>query len=436
LDWSPDGKSLLSSDTTGESPFPSLVAIAVASGEKHFLTHGSLDSGDVDAKYSWDGKTVAFRRCLGSAVDDIYAMPATGGAAQRLTHDIRRIRGLAWSSDGRSLIVASNRVSALTSLWRVFLDGQPPAELTTPVVHASAPAVARSVKRLAFVSEINDVNIWRAPVDGSVAPTQVIASTYLDSGPDISPDGTRIAFRTDRTGSNEIWIADSDGRDPRQLTHFGGPLAGCPRWSPDGRWLAFDSRASGTADIYELRVEDRVLKRLTQSNADSVVPSWSHDGKFIYFTSNRTGSQQIWKTPATGGTEVQITTGGGFGAVESADGRTLYYVKDLGKTSIWRMPVSGGPATEVIDSTGPRLWGYWSVSTHYLTFLRRPSPSVEHAEILQLDLVTRRIRHIGATGRAPEFGTKGFAVSPDERWMLYAQHDVYQTSIILADTFQ
>jgi Tol biopolymer transport system component len=129
-------------------------------------------------------------------------MPAAGGAPRRLTNDLRRIRGLAWSSEGRSLIVASNRASALTSLWRVFLNGQLAIELTTPVVHASGPVVARGATRLAFVSEINDVNIWKAPVSGSTPPVQVVASTYLDSSPDISSDGVRIAFRSDRTGSN------------------------------------------------------------------------------------------------------------------------------------------------------------------------------------------------------------------------------------------
>lgn len=433
LDWSPDGKFLLGADTTGESHSPSLTIISVVSGEKTFLTRAPPQAADVDARYSWDGNTIAFRRCIGSSVDDIYVMPATGGRARRLTNDLRRIRGLTWSSEGRSLIVASNRASALTSLWRIFLDSRPAVELTTPVVHASAPAVARDVKRLAFVSEVNDVNIWKAPVNGSAPPVQVVASTYLDSSPDISSDGARIAFRSDRTGSNEIWVADSDGRNPRQLTHFGGALTGCPRWSPDGRWLAFDSRASGSAEIYKLRLDNGTLTRLTESHSDDIVPSWSHDGQFIYFASNRTGSEQIWKIPAPGGTETQITSGGGFGGMESVDGRTLYYVKDLGKTSIWRMPVAGGPSTEVIEAMGPRLWGYWSVSEHYLTFFHLASLDTGKADILQLDLATKIVRRLATTERAVESGTKGFSISRDEQWIFYAQHDVYQTSIMLAD---
>jgi Tol biopolymer transport system component/DNA-binding winged helix-turn-helix (wHTH) protein len=433
LDWSPDGKFLLSSDTTGPTQFPRLVRISVATAMKTFVTDPPARIADVDAHYSPDGRAIAFRRCIGSSVDDIYIVPATGGQARRITNDLRRIRGLTWSSEGQSLIVASNRASALTSLWRVFPNGRPAVELTTPVVHASAPAVARGVKRLAFVSEVNDVNIWKAAVDGSARPAQVVASTYLDSGPDVSADGKRLAFRSDRTGSNEIWIADSDGNNARQITHFGGALTGCPRWSPDGQWLAFDSRLSGTAEIYKVRLEDGTVKRLTESHSDNVVPSWSNDGQSLYFTSNRSGSEQIWKMPSDGGSETQVTTDGGFAGVESTDGKTLYYVKDLGMTSIWRMPAGGGTATEVIPAMGPRLWGYWAVSEHFLTFFRLASPVAGNAEILQLNLSTQKVRHLAITDRAVESGTKGFSISRDEKWIFYAQHDVYQTNIMLAD---
>ena len=141
----------------------------------------------------------------------------------------------------------------------------------------------------------------------------------------------------------------------------------------------------------------------------------------------------MWKILATGGAETQITPNGGFGGVESVDGRTIYYVRDLAKTSIWRMPVDGGPSTEVIDAMGPRLWGYWSLSQHYLTFLHLASLEAGNAEILQLNLATHRVRRIGNTERAVESGTKGLSISRDEQWIFYAQHDVYQTNIMLAD---
>src|SRR4051794_33456596 len=83
---------------------------------------------------------------------------------------------------------------------------------------------------------------WRmSTVDDSPA-AQSISSTD-DYHPQYSPDGSKIAFASRRSGKEEIWVVNSDGSSPVQLTSFNGPATGCPRWSADGKSLAFDSRA-------------------------------------------------------------------------------------------------------------------------------------------------------------------------------------------------
>ena len=95
----------------------------------------------------------------------------------------------------------------------------------------------------------------------------MIGSTRTQNSPQFSPDGKSIAFASERSGSPEIWMCDSEGRNPIQLTSFGGPEAGTPRWSPDGKELAFDSHAKGDADIYLLSVEGGVPRRITFDNS-------------------------------------------------------------------------------------------------------------------------------------------------------------------------
>src|SRR5690606_19433174 len=116
-----------------------------------------------------------------------------------------------------------------------------------------------------------------------------IASTRWDMSPQYAPDGTRIAFVSNRSGSYEIWVAGADGQGAVALTAFGGPIVGAPRWSHDGTALAFDARTDGNADVYVVDVAGGRPRRLTADPADDVAPSWSHDGRWIYFSASRSG---------------------------------------------------------------------------------------------------------------------------------------------------
>src|SRR4029077_7565161 len=86
-----------------------------------------------------------------------------------------------------------------------------------------------------------------------------------------SSDRKRIAFVSDRSGSREVWMCDSDGLNPVQLTNFGGSHTGSPRWSPDGRQLVFDSRPAGLSSIYVISAAGGSPRRLTDENSEDVL---------------------------------------------------------------------------------------------------------------------------------------------------------------------
>src|SRR5207248_6928620 len=137
------------------------------------------------------------------------------------------VRGIAWTPDGRELIVSSSRARIRQALWRFPFGGSPVA-LTDGIQHAVYPSVSADGK-LAFSMKMDDTNVWRTKLTrGSAAGpgSAWLASSALDSSPQFSPDGTQVAFRSSRSGPSEIWIAASDGRSPRRLTHFDGPLTG------------------------------------------------------------------------------------------------------------------------------------------------------------------------------------------------------------------
>jgi Tol biopolymer transport system component len=196
-------------------------------------------------------------------------------------------------------------------------------------------------------------------------------------------------------------------------------MTGSPQWSPDSRSLSFDSRVSGRADIYVVDIFGGLPARMTNgiaNNSDNVVPSWSHDGQSLYFSSNRTGEWQIWRRSLSGATEAQVTTHGGFNGTESQEGSYLYYVHDGDKTSIWRLSLRDGREEQVLEALDPGMWGTWTINKNRLF------------DIFRMDLST------GATetlGRIQNVVNGGISISPDGRWMTFAQNDGNRSSSIM-----
>src|SRR5439155_7459649 len=185
-------------------------------------------------------------------------------------------------------------------------------------------------------------NIWRIDLTGPdrkpSTPTQFIASTQAELYPAYSPDGQKIAFMSERGGTAEIWVCNSDGTNAVQLTSLGGYAVYGPRWSWDGKNIAFTAVERGMKeDLYVISTTGGVARRLTTHPAEDKWPYWSHDGKWIYFASTRTGREEIWRMPSSGGEAIQITRASGDAPQESSDGRFLYFMKGWpDAVSVWK----------------------------------------------------------------------------------------------------
>ena len=274
------------------------------------------------------------------------------GEPRRITRQGLSIGELTWSPDGSSLVYAAG--DSLVSgdfFWRVETSGSGlPQRLDMAGARVSSPAFDDSGKRLLYSRNLDDVDL-RSFREGRGAEA-IAVSTAVESNPQFSPDGKRIAFESNRNGSEEIWLANADGTQPTQLTNRVGRFQGTPRWSPDGRQIAFDSQGQdGRWDIFVIEASGGQSRRLTTEPSDEFIPSWSRDGKWIYFCSLRTGREEIWRVPSTGGRQERVSINGGHVAFESMDGKNLYYSRSASSdAALIVRPVSGGPETEVSAS--------------------------------------------------------------------------------------
>jgi len=436
LDWSPDGKLLAVTDWIApQAPF-SIYLISKETGEKNRLTAPPAQSlGDGGLAFSPDGKTLAFIRTVGIGCDDIYLASVGGGEAKRLTSDNRWIHGLAWTSDGREIVFSSNRGRTF-GLWSIPVSGGAPKPFGAGGQNVFHPAVARGRNHLAYVQELMDSNLWRMGVSSSTGrgnpPIRLISSTQLESSPQYSPDGKKIVFASERSGSSEIWICNSDGSAPVQLTSFGGAGVGTPRWSSDGSRIAFDSTQAGQTDIYVVNAEGGLVRRLIEDASMDVRPSWSRDGRWIYFGSNRNGSWQVWKIPAEGGQAAQVTKQGGREAIESPDGKFVYYFKSSGGSQgVWRVLVEGGAETRVLDQVSQ---GHWAILDQGIYFAK---PQAKSGPAIQFfSFATQQVTQVAVLEKRLIQGPPALAVSPDGRWILYAQLDQSGSDVMLVENFR
>jgi Tol biopolymer transport system component len=434
MDWSRDGLSLAVADKNSpEEPFR-IVLVTVATGEKRPLTAPPAKTiGDTSPVFSPDGKSISFIRAPSSGVTDLYVMPLAGGEPKRLTFDNRSMLGQAWTADSRAIVFCSNRTGNFY-LWRVPVSGGLPERMPGIGENASDPWFSPDGRKLAYSQFSMDANIWRLEWRrAGSAPRKLISSTQYDSSPQYSPDGARVAFRSNRSGNHDIWVADSAGENAFRLTNFGGPLTGTPRWSPDSRRVAFDTRPAGQADIYIIEARaGAVPRRLTAETSEDVVPSWSLEGRWVYFASNRGGVWQVWKAPSDGGPAVQVTTKGGFAAFESPDRKYLYYAKGRGLAGLWRVLLEGGEEKPVLETLKPGFWGYWAILRGGIPFMDIPTDT-NAPGLYHYNLETGRISLIATVDKPPAIADSAFAVSPDERYILYTQVDQSGSDIMIAE---
>ncbi len=171
-------------------------------------------------------------------------------------------------------------------------------------------------------------------------------SQFDESQPAFSPDGSRIAFRSERDGGG-IFVMGATGESVRRLTDF------CyfPAWSPDGKEIACstvsprrpDVREVMSSQIFAIDVESGARRLLSGKMLDAVQPSWSPDGRRIAFWGVREGARDIFTVSRDGGEVAALTADEAldWSAAWAPDGKYVYFSSDRGGAmNIWRVPVS------------------------------------------------------------------------------------------------
>ena len=427
--WAPDGKSIVIVDTSAKPP--AIAMVSVESGEKKMLTTADPKSiGDSWPLVSPDGQWLAFLRAENISTGDWFRLPwgaAPSTTPTRITNThLAYNNGGAWTADSKELVISAT--SGI--IYRAAItDAATPAPITNLGADIYSPSIARQGARLAFQLSYSDENLWLADLQHpDLPPQRTIASTRRELQPDYSPDGSKVAFTSNRSGELEVWIAGADGSNPVQLTTQGArPTA--PRWSPDGRRIAFAKRPGGNTDVYVVDAQGGAPKRLTTSPGNDASAYWSRDGRWIYFGSNRTGRNEVWKIASDGSSpEAQLTHHGGWRSGESPDGQTLYYQK-LDLPGTFKMPVGGGDEQKVLDTPNGAMW---HVTGNSIFWTGRDRNDGLH----RFDLATAKDSVVLKLPPETARGNSNFGVTSDGRWVVFVRTDQQISDLMLVENFK
>ena len=333
IDWTADGQALLSGGHEDGAGMLSLVDLQTGHVLPLPYDH---PPGAVDAmpRAAPDGERVLFRRTVGDEVASVCVLDLATGAVTTLATETAMLIGLDWLPDG-GVVYGSVQVGE-TTLYRLASAAGGAEPIPFPV--SGAGMIARlDVAGGALVFERWDVEIglfsFSLARPGVLTP--FAPSTVFDAYPQIAPDGRRVAFVSERSGTPQVWVAERDGSRARQATSLPGVAYSAPRWSPDGQRLAFAATDEAGADLYVIDREGAAPRRLPRPGSNEVHPAWSADGRWVYASSDRSGQPEIWRFPASGDGGEALSTGGALLARPAPDGRYLYLMRP-GRPGLWR----------------------------------------------------------------------------------------------------
>ena len=233
-------------------------------------------------------------------------------------------------------------------------------------------------------------DIYTLPITGGT-PKRITEGLTWDVHPRFSPDGTRIAFTSDRGGGDNIWVMNADGGDKRQVTKEDFRLLNQPTWSPDGRFIAAKKhfttgRSLGTGEIWLYHVSGgggvQVVERANEALQKELgEPVFAADGSAIYYTRNTTPGNVFEYAQdsqagifaierhdlATG--EVTTAVSGYGGAVRPApspDGKELAFVRrDKDQSQLWIKDLVSGRERMIYGALDLDVQETWAVTGVY-----------------------------------------------------------------------
>jgi len=325
------------SGSAGAGPAPSLSGpsttyVQPEPGEKHLRNIRQLTfrGNNAESYFSRSGKQLVFQRQeeVGVACDQEFTMNIDGSGLRRISNGQGRTTcGFFYDNDRRVLYSSTFKNDPACPappdqskgyVWPIGhleiytskTDGSDLRALTSNGAYNAEATVSPDGKKIIFTStKDGDIELYTMNIDGT-GVRRITNRLGYDGGAFFSPDGTKIVWRANypattrdsadylgllaqrlvRPARVEVWVANADGTNARQVTRLGGANF-APFFHPDGKRIIFSSNyenpRSGAFDLYLINVDGTGFEKVTSHPDFDSFPMWSPDGKKLVWASNR-----------------------------------------------------------------------------------------------------------------------------------------------------
>jgi Tol biopolymer transport system component len=419
---SPDGKQLAVTRDVLEKGESRLLVTARDGSHERVLTTLSLAEGAKSPAWSPDGKEIAVAHG-----QHVFAIDAASGAKRSipLTGSHGAIRSVAWNAAGDALILSAvdERSAGHYQLLRADVATGAVTNLTDDGDEYTEPQVIGG--SIAAVQTKYQATLWSlTPGTPAAQLTRGLGTSDGLFGLTSTRD-KHIIYTSSAGGTVDLWTANADGSDPRQLTND-ERLKAHPVVTPDGTTIIYSSREHGTSAIWRMNVDGSQPRQIASAPVIydfAVAP----DGKRIIYssgndTSNRASLQSV---SIEGGTPSLITTAGPYlmWLQFTPDGRTIIFSALEDKAvKMFKVAIGGGPVTKLFD--GP---GHDAAVSPDGTLIAFASGVMDDAgaKLIVLSLDGRTPPHL------PDLTARIFRWTPDGKGVAYVKRNGRQENLFI-----
>ena len=338
LSWSSDGARLAFAGRPGTEGPLRIQLLSLDTLQVEWLTDPVAEIvGDITPTISPRGDAIAFVRRVGvGSGHSLYVLPLADdyeaeGEPYRASAATLSVWSPLWTPEGRSILFLGDRVNQ-EGIWEVDRDGASEPRLIWPEVGARTLAIGQTPREGGFVlaleKETGQSDVWsialRGPNAGERRP--LLTSPSHETAPAFSPDGSRIAYKSMAVSDGDIWVCKPDGTEQRRVTRLGFRIVSPPQWSPDSATVAFHSRHEGQAELYIAEIETGNSRLISPDPADDALPVWGPNGRSLFFSSRRGGDWGVWRAPLDGGPATELIAPTTGRAQVDPAGAFVYYV--------------------------------------------------------------------------------------------------------------